>query len=268
MGNKVTGLKKFVGNKNTVTFVCIILGVLVLYFGYTYRVNSATDPVRVPYAKKTLAKKSKITAEVIGYTNVPRSLITTSKNTILTNSKDIINKYVSYSTTIPQNSYFYGDSIMREEQMPDYAFMNMAEGYTVYSLKVTMATTYANKILPNDYIDIYAKINDRNTGKIMFGPLITSIKVKAIKDDRGNALLENGKNNGTPASMQFEVPSMKDPNDPNKDLFTLLMIAGWINDVELLPVPRGASYTADQGETIVSNEIIRQYIMNYAVKID
>ena len=257
MGNKFTGIRKFLSNKNTVTIVCVILDVLVLYFGYNFRVTRATDPVRVPYAKKALDKKTKITAELIGYTNVPRSLVTTSK-TILTNEKDIINKYVSYATSIPKNSYFYSDVIMREEQMPDYAFMNMADGYTVYSLKVGMDTTYANKIFPNTYIDLYAKAQDSSSGKIMFARLIESIRVKAVKDDRGVALLENGVNNGSPSAMIFEVPD---------DLFYLLKIAEYIDDVEIIPVPRNAAYTASQGETTVDNETIKNYILSHAVTI-
>lgn len=257
MGNKFTGIKKFLSDKNTVTIVCVILGVLVLYFGYNFRVTKSTDPVRVPYAKKTLAKKTKITAELIGYTNVPRSLVTTSK-TILTNEKDIINKYVSYSTSVAKNSYFYSDVIMREEQMPDYAFMNMADGYTVYSLKVGMETTYANKIFPNTYIDLYAKAEDSSSGKIMFARLIESIRVKAVKDDRGMALLENGVNNGTPSAMLFEVPN---------DLFTLLKIAEYVDDVEIIPVPRNAAYTASQGETTVDNDTIKNYILSHSVSI-
>lgn len=257
MGNKFTGIKKFLSNKNTVTIVCVILGVLVLYFGYNFRVTRSTDPVRVPYAKKTLDKKTKITAELIGYTNVPRSLISTSK-TILTNEKDIINKYVSYATPIPKNSYFYSDVIMREEQMPDYAFMNMADGYTVYSLKVGMETTYANKIFPNTYIDLYAKANDSSSKKIMFARLIESIRVKAVKDGRGVALLENGVNNGSPSAMLFEVPN---------DLFNLLKIAEYVDDVEIIPVPRNSAYTASQGETTVDNSTIRDYILSHAVTI-
>ena len=257
MGNKFTGIKKFLSDKNTVTIVCVILGVLVLYFGYNFRVTKSTDPVRVPYAKKALDKKTKITAELIGYTNVPRSLVTTSK-TILTNEKDIINKYVSYSTSIAKNSYFYSDVIMREEQMPDYAFMNMADGYTVYSLKVGMETTYANKIFPNTYIDLYAKAEDSSNGKIMFARLIESIRVKAVKDDRGVALLENGVNNGTPSAMLFEVPN---------DLFTLLKVAEYVDDVEIIPVPRNAAYTASQGETTVDNDTIKNYILSHAVTI-
>ena len=257
MGNKFTGLRKFLSNKNTVTIVCVILGVAVLYFGYNFRVKKSTDPVRVPYAKKQLEKKTKITADLIGYTNVPRSLVNTSK-TILTNEKDIINKYVSYATSIPENSYFYSDVIMKEEQMPDYAFMNMADGYTVYSLKVGMESTYANKIYPNTYIDLYARASDGTSGKFMFARLIESIRVKAIKDDRGMALLENGINNGTPSAMLFEVPN---------DLFALLKISEYLDDVEIIPVPRNAAYTAASGETIVDNETIRNYIMSQAATI-
>lgn len=257
MGNQLTGLKKFFTNKNTVTFVCVILGVLVLYFGYNFRVNKATDPIRVPYAKKELIKKSKITADLIGYTSVPRSLINTSK-TLIKSEKEVIDHYVSYSTNIPQNSYFYSDVVMTEEQMPDYAFINMKDGYTVYSLKVTMATTYANKIFPNTYIDLYAKTTDRASDKIMFGRLIESIKVKAVKDDRGNALLENGVNNGSPSAMLFEVPD---------DLFDLLKKAEFLDDVEIIPVPRNAAYTAQQGETTVDNETIKQHILNQCVTL-
>jgi len=258
MGNKFTNLRKFLSDKNTVTIICVILGILVLYFGYSIRVTQATEPTRIPYAKQALNKKDKITAEYVGYTSVPKSLVKTFK-TIMTNSNDIIGKYVSYSTNIPQNSYFYSDVVMLEEQMPDYAFMNMADGYTVYSLKVDMATTYANKIFPNTYIDLYAIVDDSASQKIMFGKLIGSIRVKAVKDDKGNALLEDGINNGDPSAMLFEVPN---------DLFDLLKKAEYVESVQIIPVPRNEAYTASQGETTVDNETIKQYILSQCVTIN
>lgn len=257
MGNKFTGLKKFLSDKNTVTVICAILGIIVLFVGYSMRVNSATNPMRIPYAKKALTKKQKITAADIGYTEVPKSLVKSFK-TIISTEKDIINKYVSYATAIPVNSYFYSDVIMLEEQMPDYAFMNMADGYTVYSLKVNMETTYANKIYPNTYIDLYARINDSQSKKVMFGKLIGSIKVKAVKDDRGNALLENGISDGDPSAMLFEVPN---------ELFDLLKKAEYVDEVDIIPVPRNNAYTASQGETTVDNETIKQYILSKCVTI-
>ena len=257
MGNQFTGIKKFFTNKNTVTFACVILGVVVLYTGYTMRVTSATNPVRVPYAKKELTKKTKITADVIGYTKIPKSLQNTMKN-MLTNEKAIIEKYVSYSTNIPQNSYFYDEVVMEEAEMPDYSFMNMKDGYTIYGLKVSMGSTYSNKILPNTYIDLYAKTVDKASGKIMFACLVESIRVKAVKDDKGNALLENGINKGTPSQMIFEVPD---------ELFDLLKKAELVGDVEIIPVPRNKAYTAAQGETQVDNELIKQHILDQCVDL-
>ena len=257
MFSVVGGFRKFLSNKNTVTIICVVLGVLVLFFGYRFRVTKATDPVRIPYALKTIEKKSKITSDLVGYTNVPRSLITSSK-TILTNAKNVIDKYASYATPIPANSYFYNDIIMTEEEMPDYAFMNMADGYTVYSLSVNMNKTYANKIYPNTYIDLYAKVDDSESGLIMFACLIESIKVKAVKDSRGNSLLEGGLKTGDPAAMLFEVPN---------DLFYLLKISEWVSGVEIIPVPRNAAYTAKQGETTVDNKTISDYILSNAIDI-
>lgn len=257
MGNAFTSLKKFLSDKNTVTFLCIIAGVIVLYAGYNMRVRNATNPVRIPYAKIAIDKKTKITAEMIGHTNVPSSLVSASK-TIIRNDNEIINKYSSYATSIPVNSYFYSDVIMEEEEMPDYAFMNMADGYTVYSLKVNMTTTYANRIYPNTYIDLYAKAEDPTSKKIMFSRLIQSIRVKAVKDDKGNALLENGISKGTPTALLFEVPN---------DLFDLLKKAEYVDDVEIIPVPRNATYTAEAGTAQVDNETIKQHILAQCVTI-
>ena len=51
MNSTLTKLKRFIGNKNTVTILCVIAGIVVLYVGYNYRVKSKINPTRVPYAK-------------------------------------------------------------------------------------------------------------------------------------------------------------------------------------------------------------------------
>ena len=44
MGNIGVNIKKFLSNKNTVAIICVIAGILVLYLGYTWRVNNAINP--------------------------------------------------------------------------------------------------------------------------------------------------------------------------------------------------------------------------------
>lgn len=256
MSNFLTPFKKFLKNKNTVTIICIVIGVLTLVIGYNYRVSKATNLVTVPYAIKNIDKKTQITKDMIGHVKIPNSLVTSAKN-ILTSDKDVLNNYASYTTGIPAKSLFYSELVMKAEQMPDYAFMNMADGYTVYSLKVNNKTTYYNRIRPGDYIDLMVQIRDGST--ITFGTLVESVKVKAIKDDNGNSLLENTISGGTPAAMLFEVED---------SLFDLLKKSEYVANVEIIPIPRNASYTKNEGATEVSSEQIKQKILENCVDIN
>ena len=60
-------LKKVLANKNTLTIIIVIIGIIGLYAIYNWRVNQAVTTIRVPYAKKELTSRSQITADAIGY---------------------------------------------------------------------------------------------------------------------------------------------------------------------------------------------------------
>ena len=203
-----------------------------------------------PYALKEIPRKTQITKDMIGHVKVPRSLVTNAKNIIQTD-KDLINYYSSYSTDIPAKSLFYKEAVLKEEQMPDYAFMNMKDGNTVYSLKVNNKSTYSNRFRPGDYIDLYMEAKDNN--KVMMAILVKSIKIKAIKDSSGNSILENTLSGGTPAALLFEVED---------SLFDLLKKSEYVSNVEIIPVPRNSNYTKEEGSTTVSTEEITSYIYN------
>lgn len=256
MSNILTPFKKFFKNKNTVTIMCIFLGVLTLVIGYNYRVSIATDLVSVPYALKEIPKKTQITKDMLGHVKVPASLISAADN-IITSDQELINYYSSYSTSIPAKSLFYKEVILEEQEMPDYAFMSMQDGYTVYSLKVNNNSTYSNRLRPGDYIDLYMQAKDN--GKVIMGLLVKSIRIKAVKDSGGNSLLENTISGGTPAAMLFEVED---------SLFDLLKKSEYVSDVEIIPVPRNANYTKEEGATMVSSSELTSYILNNCANID
>jgi len=252
------GIKKFLSNKNTVTILCILAGVLTLVIGYNYRVNQSIDLVSVPYALVDIPKKTQITKDMIGHVKIPRSLTKNATN-IITSDQELINYYSSYSTDIPKNSLFYSDVILQEEEMPDYAFMNMQDGYTVYSLKVNNESTYSNRFRPGDYIDLYIEAKDTSSSKIMMAILVKSIKIKAIKDSSGNSILENTISGGTPSALLFEVED---------SVFDLLKKSEYVSNVEIIPVPRNANYTKSEGATTVSTAEITSYIYNKCEEID
>ena len=63
-----------------------------------------------------------------------------------------------------------------------------------------------------------------------------------------------------PAVLVFAVPD---------EMFSLLKKANYISgsSVEIIPVPRNASYTSNPGETRVSSTYIRDFILSKAVVI-
>ena len=93
MGNLLVPLKKFLGNKNTITILAVLIGIVVLYFGYTWRVNQSISPTQVPYATQIIPAGEVITDDMIGYTDVPKDMLKEMKN-IVTNPKSIIDKLV------------------------------------------------------------------------------------------------------------------------------------------------------------------------------
>ena len=187
MNNLKASMKKFLGNKNTVTILGVILCLIILYIGYNYRINSKVELVSVPYAKQTIQPRTYITNDMIGTMNVPKSFLV---GNYYTTTKSIIGKYSNYNTMIAKGSLFYTDLVVDEKDLPDSAFSDVPEGYTVIIYPVNIYSTYANSMAPGSYINIYYKsLND--DGEVMFGKFISNIEVLDVKDSSGRHVFEN-----------------------------------------------------------------------------
>lgn len=250
MGNTI---RKFLRNKNTVTILGVIIGMLVLYFSYNYRVKQAIDPISVPCAKVSIGATKEITADQIEYVKLSSNYLNKNPN-ILRNASDVIGKRVATGTTIPINGLFYADQVVSADELPDAAFSNIPDGYTIYSLPVSLETTYGNTIYPGNYIDLYLKAVDED-GKLIYGKLVESIKVLDVKDSSGNHVFSDSEIKSTPAVLLFAV---KD------DMYLLLKKAELLtsNSIEILPVPRNASYSANPGETEIKSQYLESFILN------
>lgn len=250
MNNFVMAFKRFLGNKNTVTIIGVLLCVLVLYIGYNWRINQAISPIRVPYANQTIQPRTLITEDMISYTEVPPSYL---KGNYIASSTLIIGKYSNYNTIIPAGSLFYSDSVINERDLPDSAFSNIPSGYTVYNFPVTMNTTYGNSMYPGNYINLYFKAVD-DDGKIIFGKLISNIEILDVKDSAGKHVFENTGEARTPSSIIFAVP---------EDIHLLIRKATYLQRVsaELIPVPNTETIT-EEDATEVSSATIQEFILS------
>lgn len=249
MNNLSSSMKKFISNKNTITILGVVLCIAILYFGYSYRIKNQVSLTRVPYANQTIQPKKKITAEMISYMEVPQAFLVGS---YYTNPDDIIGKYSNYNTMIAEGSLFYNDLVISEDKLPNSSFINVPKGYTVINYKVNMDSTYANSMMPDDYINIYFKGTNDN-GTIMFGKFISNIEILDVKDGSGQHVFENTDEARTPAYMLFALPE-----DMHLLFRKALYLAGKYN-VELILVPNTQELT-EKDAVQVSSEDIQKFI--------
>ena len=250
MNSLSSSMKKFLGNKNTVTILGVILCVVVLYIGYNYRINQKVTLTRVPYAKETIQPKTKITSDMVGYMNVPSSFLVGS---YYKSADDIIGKYSNYNTMIAAGSIFYTDLVVDSKYIPDEMFGNVEKGSTIVNYKVNMDSTYANSMMPDDYINIYFKAND-DDGNIMFGKFISNVRILSVKDSSGQNVFENTEEARTPAYMMFALP---------EDMHLLFRKAIYLANqygVELILVPNTVILDEKNADVFVSSEDIKNFI--------
>lgn len=256
-----TQLKHFVSNKNTVTFLLVIVSIIVIYFAYNYLVNRAISPVNIPFSSTQINEKTQITNDMISTVKISGTFVATQGATLLQNKGQILNKYVKEGYQIPASSFFYQDAIVDEEESDKTAFDDLPDGYTLFKLPVDFHSTYGCSIMAGNYIDLYLKATD-DDGKIIFDKFIKSIEVTKVVDSNGedvfSSATEGEKPN--PVALWFGVPA-----DYHKLLRTATLISG--NNIEIIPVPRNAGYSENPEETSIANPAIESFILSKAVYI-
>lgn len=238
-------LKKFVSNKNTVTIIGILLCVIILFFGYNYRINQKVALTRVPYANQDIQPKKAITADMISYMNVPASFLVGS---YYANQEEIVGKYSQYNTMIVEGSLFYKDLLTSSDSLPNSAFLNVKNNETVISYRVDMDSTYANSMQPDDVINIYFKAKS-DDGTIMFGKFISNVTILDVKDGEGRHVFDDSSEVRIPAYMMFALP---------EDMHLLFRKAIYLSDsygVELILVPNTQEIQKEDAVYVSSKDI-------------
>lgn len=249
MGNFLIPFKKFLSNKNTITILGVLVGVVVLYLGYNWRVTKSIQPILVPYSTSTLLAGTRITEEYINYASIPKDTVSGMGN-LVTNVSEISGKLVSYDSKIPQNGFFFKENLISEEEMPDSVFSNIPDGHTIFGMQVTNTKLLGNSIFPGDLIDIYMYTTE--DGKVVYGRFIKQIEVLAVKDSNGNNVFTDKDDLGEAAMLLFAVP---------EDLFLLLKKAEKVG-IEFDLVPRNDSYSTGVSIAELKSDELKDMIIN------
>lgn len=249
MGNMLVPFKKFLSNKNTITILGVLLGVVVLYLGYNWRVSKSINPIKVPFCTQTLVSGTKITEEYINYLDIPKETVGAMTN-LVTDVNKIKDMLVSYDSKIPQNGFFFSENLMTEDEMPNSVYSNIQDGYTIYDLHIDSDAVYGNTIMPGATIDIY--MSTEQDDLLVFGRFISQIQVLAVKDGDGKNAFADAQNPTDGEVLLFAVP---------ENLFLLLKKATKLG-IELEPVPRNESYTNSAGAVELESDELEAMIIN------
>lgn len=249
---------KFLKNKNTVTILGVLICLVILYAGYTMRINTKTKLVEVFYAKETIQPKTLITEDMVASMSVPASFI---KGTYYKKYSDIIGKYSNYNTMIAAGSIFYSDLLIEESNLPDSVLYNVNEGERVVSFPVDTVSTYGNSMMPGNVVDVYVKLYN-DDGKLVYGEFYENIEILGVKDSEGKNVFENTEESRTPSYIYFSLPEAK---------YLLFSSLNYLetNDIEVVLVPNTVKFNAeDPTATEVTSEYLYKFVLDKLEKID
>lgn len=265
MNNLSSSLKKFVGNKNTVTILAVIVCMLILYFGFKWRVNQEVTYIDVYCAKETILPKTKIGPEDIELKQVPESYL--DQLDYVTRKEDIIGLYSDINATIPKGSVIFKDLVTEEENLPDAIFKKIPEGYVLTQVKVDIETTYGNSIMPGNKIDLYFTTNDNN--KAIFGKFFEDVEVLAVRDSNGKDLFYSSKTTESGETVEAGAPAYIYVALPER-LFILVGKSSNIstNTIKYMIVPTGVEIEPGIDYVTIESEDIENFINERSTTVD
>lgn len=271
MNNFADSLKRIITNKNTVTIIGVLVGIAVLYFGYTLRINQQVEQITVLVAKQNIQPRTKITSDMVETVSIARVMYnkmmgdyggvsvlrsTAELSTFTDGAYSNINTLIPAGTPLIRNT-----NVVERSKIPSSVLLKIDKGQVPYAFSINYSDTYGNAIMDGMYVNIYMKAVD-DTGKTMIGKLIQDVKVLAVLDSSGRDVFENTDESRTPATFIFSV---------DEDLHLLLRKANYLsrNSVELIPVPVTESVSDEEyeGTVEITSSYLREFIESRTIDV-
>lgn len=272
MNNFAATLKRILTNKNTVTILGVLVGIAVLYFGYTWRINQQVEQVTVLVAKQNIQPRTKITSDMVESVSIARVMYDKMMGnygggvSVLRNTSEISSftdgAYANVNSLIPAGTPLIRNvNVVERAKIPSSVLLKIDKDQVPYAFSINYSDTYGNAIMDGMYVDIYMKAND-DSGKAMIGKLVQDVKVLAVLDSSGRDVFENTEENRTPATFIFSV---------DEDLHLLLRKANYLsrNSVELIPVPVTESVSDEdyEGTVEITSSYLREFIESRTINV-
>lgn len=247
-------IKNLLLNKNTVTILGVLAGVIALWFFYSMTLDKAVKPQKIPVATKELTAGTIITKDDIEYIEINNDAL--KKASVITESSQLIGYYVTNDTSVVKGAMFYKEQIVSKDELTTRDIVTAPEGYRIYPLKVNKETTYSNSIYPGDKIDLWLKA--KVDGKHVYEEFIKNIEVLSVKDsDLKNVFdVSSGR---TPQYLWFAV---------NDEMYEYLKKIENLSGMELYPVPINKNTLDKEADVEITNQELVTLIESKSIDYD
>lgn len=272
MNNFVDSLKKLLTNKNTVTILGTLIGIAVLYFGYTWRINQQLEQISVLVAKETIQPRTRITSSMVETVSIAKVMYNKmqgeygSGQSVMRYSSELDTfengAYSNVNALIPKGSTLIKNvNVVDRNSIPSSVLLKIPEGQVPYAFSINYSDTYGNAIMDGMYVNVYMKAIGTD-GKTMIGKLLKDVKVLAVLDASGRDVFENTAESRTPSTLIFGV---------SEDLHLLLRKANYLSQysVDLIPVPVVASVSDEdyKGSIEVTSSYLKTFIEERTIDV-
>ncbi|PEB54649.1 Flp pilus assembly protein CpaB [Bacillus sp. AFS098217] len=152
-------------------------------YGYNYySVEKAVKPTKIVLAAGDIPAHTEIKDEMLVERTIPGDAI--PPNALTVKKSDVIGKWTTDGQPVTKNSYLFKDKVVKKEELPDSAILNLKSGEVAFPLLVDIETSSGNSIIPDTYVDLYFKqtVKNGDNEKVVFGGLFQRVRVTAAKD--------------------------------------------------------------------------------------
>ncbi len=162
--------------------VVIIIALVIAginYLSYPLLLDIKLAAVAVPVARQTLSPYQQISAEDIVYVQMPKTYLDAS---IITDSSEIVGKYVRADCTVAANAFFYQDLIATSQQAEGSSGSQLQSRQMAYSLAVDDIASTNDTLVNGGYVDLYFKDTRMVNGisKAVIGLLCEKVCIKGL----------------------------------------------------------------------------------------
>ncbi len=249
MGNILNTLKGMLSNKNTITILGVLLGVVAIYFVYDNRVKSTATTMVVYYVKSDITANTQLKKENLGTVTINSSLAKTYKG-LVTSEGQIMDGngqyfYVKFDHNLSTGQLLSSEDLVAPSEKLPSKIYNLDPEMKQFEIPVDVDLTQGNSIAPGNSIDLWIKGKDNNRN-VIFTRFIENLEVLDVVDS--NWITTAGNVSSQPKYLITTV---------DEDTWLLLKKSERLNGYafQLVPVVRDKAYDSKIPTTVVSERI-------------